>query len=60
MHQNDIYWINLDMNDDLIQITFDGSIENSIYNGFNDYIYRGIFFASNKIFRLILCFVGQI
>ncbi|UXI15200.1 origin recognition complex subunit 3 [Sarcoptes scabiei] len=44
INDNDIYWmgVNRSENPMLIRLTKSGSIKQSIYNGFNDYIYREI------------------
>lgn len=45
MHDNDIYWLNMEsFMAPLRRITMDGSISDSIYNGFNDNIYRDFIF----------------
>ncbi|UXI14849.1 UTP-glucose-1-phosphate uridylyltransferase [Sarcoptes scabiei] len=46
INDNDIYWmgVNRSENPMLIRLTKSGSIKQSIYNGFNDYIYRDLIF----------------
>ncbi|OTF76609.1 Dipeptidyl peptidase-like protein [Euroglyphus maynei] len=45
MHDNDIYWLNMESStSSLHRITTDGSIPDSIYNGINDNIYRDFIF----------------